>query len=290
MAQEAYQLNLRVGIVPVTVIHQAGFKVLVARYRVSADYIQAVFTGGGLEFAENYLKDEELGQPYRLQADDAPPEANFSGLECRWRNVPSQHGETISLLVKVLETGPSAAQVYQQVIEAVKRIYGNEEMCHPVNLPQLQLTLNNRALSVEERLFTAGQTWGQRLKYALRLRLMVVLGYVFMRFGFQVEALNWGDYKTEVRANTDFRKFDDMLRQVLSGTAAQRAELAAYLETLYQQGVLVYGIHASASALITCLINDRGGEHFHFVDGAEGGYAMAALQLKAQLKAVGGGG
>jgi hypothetical protein len=35
---------------------------------------------------------------------------------------------------------------------------------------------------------------------------------------------------------------------------------------------------------MTCLVFNRHGGHVHFVDGAQGGYAMAAAQMKAQQK------
>ncbi len=95
-----------------------------------------------------------------------------------------------------------------------------------------------------------------------------------------------GAYKSELISNTDFKKFDGVLRQVISGTKNQREELAAYLKEKYTNKECVYGIHVSNSALMTCMIDNRLGEHFHFVDAADGGYAIAALQMKEQIKSA----
>ena len=47
-----------------------------------------------------------------------------------------------------------------------------------------------------------------------------------------------------------------------------------------------FGIHISQSALMTCFVPSIGdGQHVHFVDGGNGGYAMAAKELKAQADA-----
>jgi Protein of unknown function (DUF3095) len=40
--------------------------------------------------------------------------------------------------------------------------------------------------------------------------------------------------------------------------------------------------------MMTCLVFSlEQSRHVHFIDGADGGYALAALQLKAQLQAIG---
>ena len=49
-------------------------------------------------------------------------------------------------------------------------------------------------------------------------------------------------------------------------------------------GRLAYGLHRSSAALITCLVRSYAGQHLHFVDGADGGYALAARELAAQLE------
>jgi hypothetical protein len=45
----------------------------------------------------------------------------------------------------------------------------------------------------------------------------------------------------------------------------------------------VFGIHRSSAAIMTCLIFTPGQDHAHFVDGIDGGYALAAKMLKQQL-------
>jgi len=38
------------------------------------------------------------------------------------------------------------------------------------------------------------------------------------------------------------------------------------------------------SLLMPCMIDNRLGEHYHFVDASDGGYAIAASHMKAQIK------
>jgi hypothetical protein len=64
----------------------------------------------------------------------------------------------------------------------------------------------------------------------------------------------------------------------------QRKQLTAYLEHLREQRKIVFGIHASAKALMTCLAFNHENDHIHFLDGSNGGYTMAAKAMKRQLK------
>ena len=64
---------------------------------------------------------------------------------------------------------------------------------------------------------------------------------------------------------------------VLDCTAAQVAEIEAWLEAEYRAGRLVWGLHEDSAALMTCLVFSlERSEHVHFVDAAGGGFAKAA--------------
>jgi hypothetical protein len=85
-------------------------------------------------------------------------------------------------------------------------------------------------------------------------------------------------------SQTDFRKYDGMLRMALDLTLEQADALEAVLEQERDAGRLVYGFHRSDSALMTCLVFDlTSAAHVHFIDGADGGFALAARQLKEQI-------
>ncbi|MGI9413037.1 MAG: DUF3095 family protein [Hyphomicrobiales bacterium] len=91
-------------------------------------------------------------------------------------------------------------------------------------------------------------------------------------------------YREELRANTDYRKYDDMLRMVLDVTEAQAEAIEDNLERQYRAGRLVYGVFVTDRALMTCLVFSlEQGEHIHFVDGANGGFALAAKGFKQRV-------
>jgi hypothetical protein len=275
MASEVYGLELRTGIVPLTHIRSSGHDVLVARYRVSENFVQAVFSGGGLQFAEECVKNPSGGAEFRLEVGDAEPEADFSGLECRWQNVPSPHGEIVTLIVQAVgKDSERNNTTYREVIHAIRDIYGTDAMCRPVREQDLSMTLKERQLLGESGVRSYGKGIPYRIWYWFKIRFGVT----------ETKKMKWGEYKSQLVANTDYKKFDDKLRQVLSGTEEQRRRLTAFLDERFQRRELAFGVHVAPTALITCLIFNYNGAHVHLVDSDNGGYAVAAIQLKRQLK------
>jgi hypothetical protein len=284
MAKEQFSLSLRVGIVPCSAIHQSQYLVLVGKCRISEGYYQAAFTGEGLVYAEKLVKNDQQGL-YCFATDNVSPSADFTGFECRWKDVPSPHDETVSLLVMaVAKTTDQNNAVYLEVFDAIQKIYGDAETHRPVQKEYLELTTNAQDLLDEVEIRANSTSKLAKWIYAWLLPWKVKLGRYWMSKGKQALDTDWGKYKDTLVTNTDFRKFDDNLRMVISGSVVQGQNLKQYLEKQYRNGILVYGIHISDRALMTCVISDYSLHHVHFVDGSDGGYAMAAKALKEQLK------
>jgi hypothetical protein len=209
----------------------------VARFRVSNNYNQAVFSGGGLTYAETLLKDEAVGAAYRLDNPAPGDQADFTGLECRWQTVPSPHGETVALLVLALGNDLAAtAAIYRQTLERVKQIYGPLPDNSPISLEQMRMTLRERDLRHETAVRSFGSSWWDKFKYKIHIRITTLMGIFLTRYKLHAFDVDWGKYARDISLSADVRKFDDMIRQILSGTAAQRAALTAYLEEEYRRG------------------------------------------------------
>jgi hypothetical protein len=286
MVREAFGLSLRAGIVPVRVVRSRGVDVRIARHRISRAYVQAVFSGGGIEYAESLIKTPE-GAPFIIREGTAEPESDFSGLECRWNDVPSVHGEVVSLIVKALGKDPGiTAQTYRELILRLRRIYGSDAECRPIHASQLRMSLTGPNLARERRVHTSGKSVAARAARAIEIRGKVLSGKILIRLKRRTRTTDWGRYPAELAENTDCRKFCDIFRQVLSGKESQRADLEEYLEDRFGRGLLVYGIHAAPTALLTCLIFSYNGAHMHLVDGGNGGYALAAAAMKERIRSL----
>jgi hypothetical protein len=300
LAKSGFGLDLRVAIVPVIDVLAQDNTLTIAKIRVAIGYTQAAFGGNGLAVAEQWIKGTET---YTVIPKSTPiAEADYTGFECRWSDIPSPHEETVTLMIAAQEAtlgqqeatlgqqeatlgqqeatlGQQEAMqgqadtLYRQVLESIERIYGDETARHPVHASHLQLSFAPERLSIEAI---------ARKTSVLRLRFLNFLGTLFMNMGVKSGAMDWGRYKQNLIATTDFQKIDGVLRMVISGTVRQRSQLERELEARRIAGELVYGIHVSQAALMTCLVFAYNGEQVHFVDGAEGGYALCAKAIKAQ--------
>jgi hypothetical protein len=283
MAQKSFGLDLRVATVPVTKIREAGFDILVARVRVSVNYIQAAFAGGGMGYADKYMKDPSTAPLCEIKPGSIAARGSLEGLECRWQDIPSVHGETVSLMVRALTLDPGkAASLYRQIIAKVHEVYGSDEACHPLTPPALSLmpSLSARQLGNEVGVRAADRNAFGKWLWLMRARWFVLLGWFLMRFGLKTEETDWATYKETLFRNTDVRKFNDVYRQILAGKPAQREALDAWLAQRYARRELVYGLHVTDRALMTCLVFNYSGKHLHFIDGADGGLYLAAKAFK----------
>jgi len=282
MVRSAFDLDLRIGGVPVSELRAAGTDARVCKVAISRDVSHAAFDGGGFRAAETWIKLSDSAWCWPEIGDVA--DADFSGLECRWQPVSSTRGRFVCLLLVCLDSDEQArAACYREAITRIDEVLAAAR--HPLAQARLELGTDLKAMRGEVAVKHAGKSvWWQRLQ-ELRTLVETRIGAEAMRRNWKVQGTEWGPYSDAVLANTDHRKFDDGLRMVVVADELQLRELRRIGESMRNEGRAVFGMHDSAKALLTCLVFDRpAGNHLHFVDGAEGGYAMAAAELKQQMR------
>ena len=103
-----------------------------------------------------------------------------------------------------------------------------------------------------------------------------------MRFNISAGGFVPDTYIKQVVENSDFRKYDDGLRMVLDCVPELADAMEKRLAAAAADGTIRYGLHRQKAAMMTCFtLSVTQPDHFHFVDGAGGGYAAAATALKA---------
>src|SRR6185436_16518787 len=108
-----------------------------------------------------------------------------------------------------------------------------------------------------------------------------LFAFLIMRTGVPVGRFVPKKYTRQLIENSDFRKFDDALRMVLDCTKELAASIEQRLKAAAADGIVRYGLHRQDAAMMTCFTpSPANPNHVHFIDGALGGYALAASALK----------
>lgn len=287
LARESFGLDLRVGLMPVSDLTQQGYWVRLAKIRLSLHVTQPALSGRGWEEAEKRVKQYGMPGALKVVETEGPALANFEGFECRWQGVPSFYDHKLSLLVAAISPDADTnLATYQRLLQQIQEVYGDEVHYHPLRSDRMRLTFDPRLLAHEWRVRSAGAGWRKRCAYLMRMLLQNLAGRILFARNMDTASVKWSRYRDELVQNSDFRKFDGMLRMIMDGSESQAVRLQAFLEEEYCERRLVYGIQKSREALVTCIVQSYTGNHLHFVDGSEGGYALAARELKQRLLEV----
>ena len=275
---EELGLRLRVGMLAVAEIRAAGFDMRVARYAASPQAVFAMFSGGGASHAEAELK------AGRIALAAAPPTArpDLTGLSCRWSPIKSRHGVILSLLAAPARG--ASPEAFRQVTSEVIRLTQMEERGgHPVPETGPQFGFNPEAMRIE-----AAATRKDEGKTARFLRIAgeMLIALALDKTGRHLGRFDPKRYRNWVTRNSDFRKYDDALRMTIDCSPGTVRALQAVLAKAESERILDYGLHQQDSALMTCIVPSYvDDDHVHFLDGAGGGYALAAERLKKKIAA-----
>jgi hypothetical protein len=266
-----FDLKLRVGVVPYQDILKDEKKIKISKMRINENQNIAAFSGGGIAYADHLIKNN---REYQVQSDsNSPP--SLESLSCRWNPIKSKHGKVLSILVYSPEM-----KDYTQFIQELTKIFnGDLNNGRPFNRnASYKSTIRN---IIDELRFH-----GSFFESAFIKRLKeIFISMIFFTFNNFPKIDFVTNYKNKLEYHTDFKKFDDMLRLVLDCTKEQDHQIHDLLETMYQNKQIYYGTHSSDHSLMTCLVQSMSdGDHIHFMDGGDGGFTIAAKQLKEQLK------
>lgn len=274
LARQHFDLDLRVGTVPVSELVAAGYALQWARYQVVPGQTIAIFRGSGFSEAERRV---HTGQSLR---EGAPEQADLSGMSCRWQAIPASRGRILSLILSARTEQTGFYTTLLQELDAA--VEGGIETSNPVRLERMSYRSVMDCIHDEVR-------YHARWSPALIGRVLeIFLAVGIFRYGLPGMFFNASRYARSLARHTDYRKFDNALRMTLDCTEEETARIRALCERHDADGRLYFGLHEDSEVVMTCYLNGLGdGEHLHFVDGGHGGYALAAQALKRRIEADG---
>lgn len=277
---EELQLDLRAAVVPLSDIRRAGLDVMIARFSPSKFVSYAMFSGGGTSWAEAQMK----AGNYSIAPAPAHAQPDLSGLSCRWNPIKARNGQIVSIIV--VPGSESKASDFQDLVSDIIAISKEQDRDgHPVPREGPVPILNFDGVDPEARTDAAGFA---RIFRKLAIAAQIGLVYVINKFGIRTGAFDVNVYRSDLAANSDFRKFDDGLKMTLDVDHDRLKRIEARLLQAEAEGTGLFGLHRQNSALMTCFVpTPMSRDHMHFIDGAEGGYAMAASMLGPKLQKPG---
>jgi hypothetical protein len=269
-------LTLRVALIPVAAIRAQGLDVRVARFGPSENLSYAMFSGGGLAWADGAVKRGEFAVAPAPPGGGPDSWPDLTGLSCRFQEFRAAQGMILSLIVLPAPSGDPAA--FRALTEAiVALVEASPDAGRPVPAQGPGLGWPPQGLELETRAAP-----GNRLQRRIGVLAKTLIYYLIMRANRPIGNFSPARYMRQVVENSDYRKYDDGLRMILDCTPALADALERRLAAA--AGTARYGLFRQDAAMMTCFTPSLArSDHVHFVDGARGGYAAAAAALKAAL-------
>jgi len=271
---EDLDLSLRAAMVPVGEIRGSGLDVRVARFGTSPAVAYAMFSGHGVEWAESAMKQD------RFAIEPAPPGArpDLTGLSCRWKPIESSRGCILSMIVGPAD-GADDADYDRLVSEIIGLFDSGGRGGHPIPEHGPDFGWPPKGMDYEARAAAPSDSRGKEKR---KIALISLVGWILFKTGWKMGRFDPRHYRRMTGLNTDFRKFDDVLRMTVDCDPATLALAKELLGGAKADGIVRYGIYEQDAAIMTCIVPSvESDDHLHFLDGADGGYALAAKMMKA---------
>lgn len=281
LSLKSFNTELRAGYVSVRELYAQGQSLLIGKYELSPGNYLAQFKGTALGFAEDLLKNNKAG------AVNLAPDPNHSpkiqGISCRLSPFHSRHGVILSLLCTPRGADWEKSElILREVLTELRHIVNDDfESVSPITYKELHWSLIPRMLKEEIALSYEGKK--NYILHVVSRLLSELIDNILIIYNISIGGFSPTRYKTELVLNSDFKKFDGTLRMVIDCSLEQAGQIDKLMQALQENKKIFFGIHRSEQALLTCMVQSASqNRHIHFVDGSQGGYAVAAGMLKGQ--------
>ncbi|MEK2643687.1 DUF3095 domain-containing protein [Bdellovibrio sp. BCCA] len=274
-SKKEFDLELRSFIFDLKEVCNEGCKLLLGKYQLSQGNVIYQFRGGALRRAEEKMKKGLGGLAIQASDDEIAPK--LQGLTCRWEPLSTQKGTILTILVSAAGDEERSFDIYHRVLAGLREILGgNFKIACPTNPGSMKIKWPPKTLAIE-----AKSRPGKFIPEFFGAAIDSLIAFIMIRFNISAGGFDPRKYKSEIISNSDFQKYDDLLRMVLDCSSKQAQEIESLLKSFEERGEIVFGTHRSPQALMTCLVfSATQNQHLHFIDGAQGGYTLAAVDLK----------
>jgi hypothetical protein len=267
----SFDFYLRVGHRNVSQLKDQGAQLKIAKYKRNDLHRMPIILGDALQIAERSIKESEPQAALEQMAYNL----DLQGMECKWDKIkPPQKGNEVLTLIISAATVASQSELYSEVLNKIDLIYGEDTIRHPISAGKLKMVHHlsrfKNEVQMKYKEVTAGKvaaSWWRSVAASIFTQ--------YTRPG--------KNYLHELIQLTETLLLDGSINTVITGEAAQRDELLAYLDQLEGEDKLKYGYYTSSSSILSCFVTAVDDYHIHFLDGDNGGYTQASKVLKAKM-------
>src|SRR5258707_76175 len=110
----------------------------------------------------------------------------------KYKNVNTVGAAAITAVLNAAGALVIAFRLYGEVVARVRKIYGEDDACHPLSVPELAMRLDGGRLGNEVGVRAAGRGLLGRWFALMRTRCVVLLGWFLMKFGIRTADTDWG--------------------------------------------------------------------------------------------------
>lgn len=250
---------------------EAGYKLKIARIKMGEEFIIPAVIGNGIKYVESLVKSKDQ----YTQVPGIKNALDLKGMECRWDKIkpPSNSNEILCLIVEAMNEDDQA-RVYKKIFDIIDSLYGSLSKRKPITIPKLKLDNSPGKIKLEMK-----AKLGRFSTFYLLWNWFTTLigSYYFRNFK------KGREYLHSLVEHCDTLDVDGRINTLISGTPEQHKSLIQTLERMENEGEIIYGHHMSKESIMSCFVLDRINEHIHFVDGSDGGYTRAAVELKKKF-------
>jgi hypothetical protein len=280
-AAQTFDIDLRVGMVPVEALAAKGLDVWVALQDLGNGNAFGQFLGSGVAAADSWVKADAQ---WRFD----PEEGDIPGLDelsCRWQPIPPGRGTVLCIIADPVSQHQSDTGILARIESEIDAIVPTtlaaplgDRLNAPLQLPGLP--------SVSRELRTA-IGFGAKVGKMVRIVIGAIWLYLADRLpGRKLGPVDTELYRRSTAQRSDYRKIAGGFRFILDVSPEQADAIEAALARLEAEDLILFGTARSDATVMTCLVGDfMADRHVHFVDGSGLGYWRASVVLKEKLKA-----
>lgn len=263
---------LEYGSIAVSELYEMKATIKIAKLRLNGFLVIPVILGNGLKVAERLIRSRFKDRNDLLESE---PLIDLQGMECRWDEIePNLEEKKVICLLVVCNKEREQAEIFTKILSEIDYIFGDLNARTPITTAKLKL--DNSFKKMRKEMYARlgkSDRW-----YFVQNWLITYFGSFYFKFFKGGKA-----YLYRVTQLSDTMVLDGSINTIFSGTERDINKLKLFLDTLEADGDIFYGMHATHASIMSCYIEDREENHIHFVDGTEGGYQRATIQLRKKF-------